>query len=214
MEVASTNLTNKKGLLDENTTVVLLQFHTANLDTLSPFITEVLHEQKPSTSRKEGSGPNGVQFIKQTERITVEKFPADLEMVGYRLIDSYYQSRGHYSVVRFIFCRSDEAEIDNKAKQYLSECQKVLSILCQEALWGVRAYCNSYFEDGKHIEGRYAFSINLSTRLSFRDGAGNVIVERPLGTDGKRQKNAATEPIRPSFRLTADDAVSIDYVIK
>lgn len=198
------------GKIDGVVREIYLQFSFSNRKLVPSWIPSIDCEKGEERKTRKGRVGRGTQFITPTPGVSLLDFVCDLEQEGFRLVDAVYQMRvdekksqwkndsqhhgAMYCMVRFIFSRN--YEISESYEEILRDKMRpALVLICQQALWRVRAYHNPWFENGETTSESLMMSVNAEVRDPlFQEGRKIMVWKR----DDKGEKvGDSPEPKMP-----------------
>lgn len=195
--------------LDEASRLVIVQFSFSN----SSIIPELVSKRAPETkveAAKRNQQASGFLVIEPCENVSIDTFVVELEAAGYVLVDGVTQTRQHqnkpgqsYHMVRFVFARSEHAEVSDHFKSVQSLLRMELQDITETAFWRVRAFSNPFYKDGEEIDGVRAISINCEARVPRFLPDGQLVKSRRKDAQGN--KVGEPVPIEPARRLSISD---------
>ncbi|MFA4890082.1 MAG: hypothetical protein WC587_00385 [Candidatus Paceibacterota bacterium] len=180
-------------VLDDSVGNIMLQLSFSN-PALIPRWVYHRNVEKYGQHKERKTLNGGVQFIQQTQNVSVADFLSDLKLEGYVLVDASYQERvdsndhtrrKKYHAVRYIFSRQDGEEINSNIVTELHE-------ICRVAMWRVRAYVNPA------DVGKNNISINCEVRIPLFYPDGQPITQWQKDEKGKKTGDAPVQ-LKPTY---------------
>lgn len=150
---------------------------------------------------------NGDMVIEPTVGCSLKQFLEELKSAGYEMVDAFYKERINaknprkpYHMVRFVFARHEFATISDEFKEVRKTILAELKVICENALWRVRAFRNPFYKNGEEIQGEFAISINMEARQPLFLPNGQPVVIWKKDESGERVGEAPL-PISPIYHL-------------
>lgn len=199
------------GLLNGAVKLVMLQFIFGSTKALPPGLFQKGRETiEKLTARR--SEERGEQFLDPTPDVGIALFPGDLTIVEYKLVDAFYQMRTNargqeYPVARFTSALEVREEAGEFAK-HREEAAKALE-MCGKDMWSVVGFLNSFFQDGKKVEGQHTISINFAARNPMVDRNGKPILRWQKDEKGERIGDAPIPLVPKLFLRIEDDDIRV-----
>jgi hypothetical protein len=198
-------------VIDNTVSRVMFQFSFSN----PRFVPSTIKQLQPETkkeheARNASQGPRvGTMIIVPTEKSSLKDFVPDLEALGFELVGASHQERidpkdvrkeRKYHMVRFVFARSEDAQISSELMSVQEVIRAELQEMCNDALWRVRAYSNPFVENDDVVPNQWALSFNFEARTPLFNPEGEPVVVWQKDENGKRTGDAPV-PIAPQFIL-------------
>lgn len=195
----------------DNTDRIMFQFNFTN----ERFVPLTVERFKPETkadhvARKAPQGKrSGTMVIAPTENCSLKELLPGVELAGFEMVAASYQERidakdsgggRRYHTVRFVFARSEDAEISNELWSLRDILRSELQEMCDDAMWRVRVYSNPFFKNGEEISGRRALSFNFEARVPLYRPNGEPVAVWQKDEDGARVGDAPV-PISAGHHL-------------
>lgn len=195
--------------LDSTARLVSLQFSFSNPNIIPKNVRRREQETKAeSDTRKQNQG--GILAIEPCENVSIATLVLELESLGYKLVDGLYQARQDrvrpsqmYHMVRFIFARTEHAEISDQFREIQLKIREELLDICENAFWRIRVFSNPFYKDGEEINGLRALSFNFEVRIPRLLPDGKPVVQRRKDEHGRKIGDPV--PIEPAYHLVVKD---------
>lgn len=133
----------------------------------------------------------------------------ELDAAGYELVDAFHRERINpggsygtktYYVARFVFVRREFVRASEEFRRIRSRIWEDLTMMCEQAMWRVRAFSNPFFEKGEEVLGQRMLSINLEARKPLYQPGGSPILVWDRDKRGERV-GECSHPLRPTHAL-------------
>ncbi|MCE9642768.1 MAG: hypothetical protein K8Q97_00425 [Candidatus Andersenbacteria bacterium] len=194
------------GGIGQSVRTVGLQFRFTN-EALIPALIRALPAQQGSRS----NSATGQEFITPTQDVGVADALAELDGLGYVLVDAFYQPRPASGggkpayIVRFVFARKEFAEPKPAFINIRDQVRLMLGAMLQESMWATQAYINPLFVDHELVEGEFAVMVNMTARTPLIDPAtGRSIMVWPRGERSGKASDKVALAAEMELRFLAD----------
>ena len=170
------------GGIGHSVRTVGLQFRFTNEALIPAFIRSL-----PAQQGSRSSPAAGQEFITPTQNVGVADALAELDGLGYVLVDAFYQPRPASGggkpayIVRFVFARKEFAEPKPAFINIRDQVRLMLRAMLQESMWATQAYINPLFVDHELVEGEFAIMVNMTARNPLVQPNGQPIMVWPKG---------------------------------